>query len=84
MTILHESKLVATKFISSINNAPWFSPMVIIAKENNVLQISMDFQNLNATTRKDHCPLPNMHKIVHEKAGIDTLFLWLSLGCHGN
>lgn len=48
-------KLVEAKFISSVDVAPWLSPMVTIPKKNVTLRIYIDFGKLNGATKKDHC-----------------------------
>ena len=62
-------KLLAAKFISPVDSAPWLSPMVIIPKKNGTSRICVDFRKLNAATKKDHYPLPYMEEIIDEVAG---------------
>ena len=62
-------KLLQAKFISPVDSAPWLSPMVIIPKKNGTLRVCVDFRKLNATTKKDHYPLPYTEEIIDEVAG---------------
>jgi len=43
-------KLLATRFIESVKEATWLSPIVVVPKKNGKLRICIDFRKLNATT----------------------------------
>jgi len=44
-------------FITSIKEATWLFPIVLVPKKNGKLHICVDFKKLNATMKKDSCPL---------------------------
>lgn len=48
------NKLVATKFIWLIKEDTWLSPIVVVIMNNGKLRIYVDFQKLNAATKKIH------------------------------
>jgi hypothetical protein len=45
--------LLTLRFIQSIEEATWLSPIVVIPKKNGKLRICIDFKKLNATIKKD-------------------------------
>jgi hypothetical protein len=51
-------KLLNVGFIALVEEVSWISPIVIVSKKNGKLMIYMDFQQFNATTKKDPYPLP--------------------------
>jgi hypothetical protein len=44
-------KLLATKFIQSIEEATWLSPIVVVLKKNGKLRICINFKKLNVATK---------------------------------
>jgi hypothetical protein len=50
--------LLDIRFIYPIETTQWLSLLVIILKKNGKLQICVDYQKLNAQTKKDPFPLP--------------------------
>jgi hypothetical protein len=53
-------KLLAIRFIKSMEQVIWLSPIVVVLKNNNKLPICIDFWKLNIVTKKDPYPLPLM------------------------
>ncbi len=68
-TMKHDiDKLLVVGFIQLVEEATRLSPIVEIPKKNGKLKISMDFIKLNATTKKDHFPLPFIDEILNTMA----------------
>ncbi len=65
-------KLLVTKFIQSIEEATWLSPIVVVPKKNGKLKIYIDFRKLNATTKKDPYPLPFTNEVLNTIAGYES------------
>jgi hypothetical protein len=77
-TIVKEDldKLLSARFIASMEEASWISPIVVISKNNSKLYICMDFQRLNVVIKKDPYPLPSIKEVLDEVAGHEVyLFL---------
>jgi hypothetical protein len=68
------NKLLAIKFIQSIEKATWLSPIVVVPKNNGKLKICIDFRKLNATTKKDPYPLPFVDEIMNTIIGYEAYF----------
>jgi hypothetical protein len=47
----------------------WLSPLVIVPKKNGKLCICMDYQKLNAQTKKDPFSLPFLDSILDSVVG---------------
>jgi hypothetical protein len=47
--------LLVARFIQSIEEATWLSPIVVIPKKNGKLKLYINFRKLNAATKKDPC-----------------------------
>jgi hypothetical protein len=62
------NKLLATRFIKSIEEATWLSPIVVIFFKNGKLRICIDFQNPNAATKKDPYPLLFIDEVLNTVA----------------
>jgi len=58
-------KLLVASFIKPIEEATWLSPIVVVPKKNGKLRIYVDFRKLNATTKKDPCPLPFTDEVIN-------------------
>jgi hypothetical protein len=58
-------KLLATCFITPIEEATWLSPVVIMLKKNGKLKICVDFKKLNVATKKDPYPLPFTDEVIN-------------------
>jgi hypothetical protein len=61
-------KLLSVGFIVLVKEASWLLPIVIVSKNNNKLRICVDFQQLNATTKKDPYPLSFTKEVLDEVA----------------
>jgi len=59
------NKLLAIRFIQSIEEATWLSPIVVVPKKNGKLKIYINFKKLNATTKKDPYPLPFTDEVLN-------------------
>jgi hypothetical protein len=57
--------LLAARFIQSIEEATWLSPIVITPKKNGKLRISINFKKPNATTKKDPYQLPFIDEMLN-------------------
>jgi hypothetical protein len=44
-------KLLATKFIQSIKEATWLSPIIVVPKKNRKQRICINFKKLNVATK---------------------------------
>jgi hypothetical protein len=58
-------KLFATSFIKLVEEVTWLSPIAVVPKKNGKLKICVDFQKLNATTKKDPYPLPSTDEVIN-------------------
>ncbi len=61
-------KLSTTRFIQSVEEATWLSPIVVVPKKNGKLKICIDFRKLNGTTNKDPYPLPFIDEVLNAVA----------------
>ncbi len=60
---------LATSFVQHVEEAFWLSSIIVVPKKNDKLWICVDFQKLNATTKKDPCPLPFTNEILNTIVG---------------
>jgi hypothetical protein len=65
-----------------VEEATWLSPIVVVPKKNGKLCICVDFQKLNAATKKDLYPLPFMEEALdmvarHKVYSFLDRFFWL-------
>jgi hypothetical protein len=63
------NKLLSVGFIALVEKANWLLLINIVHKKNNKLLICMDFQWLNATTKKDPYPLLFIEEVLDEVMG---------------
>ncbi len=68
-------KLLAARFIESVKEVTWLSPIVVSPKKNGKLRIYIDFIKLNATTKKDPYPLPFIDEVLNTITRYKTYFL---------
>jgi hypothetical protein len=61
-------KLLDTRFIYLIETIQWLSPLGIVSKKNGKLRICVDYQKLNAQTKKDPFPLPFLDLVLDSMA----------------
>jgi hypothetical protein len=54
---VRENPMLIAGFIQFVEETTWLSPIVILPKKNGKLKIYINFKKLNATTKKDPCPL---------------------------
>ncbi len=66
------NKLLATRFIKSIEKATWLSPIIVIPKKNGKLRICIDFKKLNAATNKHPYPLPFIDEMLNTIVGYEA------------
>jgi hypothetical protein len=79
----HINKLLLARFIQSVEEATWLSPIVVIPKKNGKLRICIDFRKLNIATKKDPYSLPFTNEVLNTIAGYETYsFLNGYLGYH--
>jgi hypothetical protein len=57
--------LLVVGFIEYVEKATWLSPIVVIPKKIGKLKFCIDFKKLNATTKKDPCPLPLTYEVLN-------------------
>ena len=69
-------KLLKAWFIFLVENSEWVSPIVVTKKKSGKLRICIDYQKLNAGTRRDYYPIPFMDDIMDEVVGHE----WYSFG----
>jgi hypothetical protein len=48
------------------------SPIVIVPKKNGKSRICINFKKLNATTKKDPCPLPFINEVLNTITRYET------------
>ena len=51
-------KLLEAGFIYPVTESEWVSPVVVNPKKNGKWRVCVDYKPLNATTKRDHFPLP--------------------------
>ena len=56
-------------FIYPVEDSEWVSPVVVVPKNNGKWRVCVDFKPLNASTKRDHFPLPFQYEILDEIAG---------------
>ena len=49
--------------------SPWASPVVLVKKKDGTLQFCVDYRRLNAVTRKDTFPLPQIDDLLNQLSG---------------
>ena len=52
------NKITKCGFIYEIEHPTWVSPIVVVPKKNGKLRVYIDLKKVNATTCRDHYPLP--------------------------
>jgi len=62
-------KLLVTSFIKLVEEATWLLPIVVTPKKNGKLKICVDFNKLNAATKKDPYTLPFTNEVINIVAG---------------
>jgi hypothetical protein len=67
-------KLLATRFIESIEEVTWLSPLVIIPKKNGKLRIYINFIKINATIKKGPYPLPFIYEVLNIVARYEAYY----------
>ena len=67
-TIVKEEidKLLDAGLIYEIEHIEWVSPIVIVTKENGKIRVCVDLKKVNATTVRDHYPLPLLNMCSKE------------------
>jgi hypothetical protein len=76
-------KLLITRFIQSIKEATWLSPIIVIPKKISKLRICIDFRKLNVATKKDLYPKPFTYEVLNIIIGYGAYsFLDGYLGYH--
>jgi predicted transcriptional regulator len=69
-------KLLDIGFIYRIKTTQWLSPSVIVPKKYSKLHIHVDYQKLNAQTKKDLFMLPFLDSIIDSMVGHE-MYGWL-------
>ena len=59
-------------------DSPWSSPVVLVRKKDGKIRFCVDYRQVNAVTRKDSYPLPNIQDTYDGLAGA-VLFSSLDL-----
>ncbi|MCO5571582.1 hypothetical protein L7F22_025327 [Adiantum nelumboides] len=63
------NKLLKAGFTYRVTNFEWVSPVIVTPKKKGKLRVCVDYKPLNATTKRDHFPLPFQDEILNEVAG---------------
>jgi hypothetical protein len=66
--------LLAIGFIEYVKEVTWLAPIVIVPKKNGKLKICIDFEKLNAATKKDPYPLPFTNEVLSIVLGYEAYF----------
>jgi hypothetical protein len=75
--------MLVTRFIQSLKEATWLSPIVVVPKKNGKLKICVDFRKFNKATKKKPYPLPFFDGVLNIVARYETYsFLDGYLGYH--
>ena len=64
--------------VISPSSSPWASPVVLVRKNNGSLRFCIDFRNLNAVTKPDVFPLPQINDLL-DQLGKSKFFSTLDL-----
>jgi len=51
------------------SKSPWMSPAVLVKKKDDTIRFCIDFRKLNAVTKKDSYPLPQIDDIFDQLSG---------------
>jgi hypothetical protein len=62
-------KLLVVGFIELVEQATWLSLTMVVLKKNNKLNICIDFQKLNTTTKNDMYPSPFTNEVLDKVVG---------------
>jgi transposase InsO family protein len=70
-------KLLADDIIEH-SSSPWSAPVILISKAGNAtgvegVRLVVDFRKLNAVTKRDYYPIPNLQEVL-DKLGQNSLF----------
>ena len=66
-------KMVEAKITVPIRYLEWLSNPVLSRKKTNNVWVCVDFRNLNAVSKKDNYPLPNMELLLQGSRVIDDV-----------
>ena len=69
--LMEVRKLLEAGFIYRVAKSEWVSPIVVIPKKNGKWCVCVDYKPLNATTKRDHFPLPFQDEVLNEVAGYE-------------
>ncbi|MCO5575498.1 hypothetical protein L7F22_029299 [Adiantum nelumboides] len=64
-------KLLNAGFIYPVEDSKWVSLVVVTPKKNGKWRVCVDYKPLNATTKRNHFPLPFQDEILNEVAGYE-------------
>ena len=56
------------RFTYKIEHTPWVSPLVVVPKKNGKLRVCINLKKVNATTIRDHYPLPITDHVIERVA----------------
>ena len=62
-------KLLDVGFIYEVEHIEWVSPIVIVMKKNGNMRVCVDLKKFNATTIRDHYPLPFIEDVLERVVG---------------
>ena len=63
------NKLIDCGFIYEIEHPTWVSPIVVLPKKNRKLRVCIDLKKVNASTCRDHYPLPFSKHVLERVDG---------------
>jgi len=66
--------LLTARFIESLKEATWLSPIVLVPKNNGKLKININFRKLNEATKKDPYPLPFTDEVLNIVARYEAYY----------
>ena len=66
-----------------LSQSPWYNAVVLVWKKDGTLHFCVDFRHLNARTKKDLYPLPQIQEALESMAGLAHFLQWTSNQAYG-
>ena len=62
-------KLLDANIIVPLRYPEWVANLVLVRKKSGEIRLSVDFRNLNISSKKDNYPLPKMEHMLQRVTG---------------